>query len=199
VDTSISEQENDDPVSDQEETNKNPLSVIGDLSTNSVATAKATSQAVYTLVDSIVKGGMNMTFSWEKTKKKGASDTRKEEKRSRFFIDPPKTTYEWRRTPIPAQFLGVRDHVEIRDITEYKIFLNASVTEVLCTTTAEALAMGKFAIIPKHGKFQLLVSYTFAPFSYAFDLQCPTSSFISLPTVSLLRVQPNASRRSNGL
>ena len=33
---------------------------------------------------------------------------------------------------------------------EYKIFVNPSITEVLCTCTAEATAMGKFIIIPDH-------------------------------------------------
>lgn len=139
---------------DEEKGSTHPLAVIGDLSSNSVATAVATSQAVYSLADSIVKAGMNMTVTWENTTGQEASDTEGEEKKaetSRFFIDPPKTTYEFRRTPIPARFLGVKDHAELRDITGYKIFLNASVTEVLCTTTAEALAMGKFAVIPKHG------------------------------------------------
>ena len=32
----------------------------------------------------------------------------------------------------------------------YKIFINPSVTEVLCTTVAEALAMGKWVICPEH-------------------------------------------------
>jgi len=151
-----SESASEEQESDGEKSSSNPLSVIGDLSSNSVATAVATSQAVYSLADSIVKGGMKMTLTWEKTKTGEASDADGEEKKaeaSRFFIDPPKTTYEWRRTPIPARFLGVKDHAELRDIPESNIFLNASVTEVLCTTTAEALAMGKFVIIPKHGEY----------------------------------------------
>jgi hypothetical protein len=69
-----------------------------------------------------------------------------------FYFDPPQSRFEWRINPIPARFLGVKDHALLRDIPEHKIFLNMSITEVLCTTTAEALAMGKFAIIPKHRK-----------------------------------------------
>jgi hypothetical protein len=72
---------------------------------------------------------------------------------SKFTFDPPKSTYELRRAPIPARFLGVKDHALMRDFPAHKIFLNASVTEVLCTTTAEAPAMGKFALIPKHRKY----------------------------------------------
>ena len=70
-------------------------------------------------------------------------------KKPSYVFDPPKTLFEWRRQPIPAQFLGVKDHALLRDMP-YKIFLNTSVTEVLCTTTAEALAMGMFVIILHH-------------------------------------------------
>lgn len=49
---------------------------------------------------------------------------------------------------VPGQFPGRQDHAQF--CTDYKVIVNPSVTEVLCTTTAEALAMGKFAIIPKH-------------------------------------------------
>ena len=49
---------------------------------------------------------------------------------------------------VPGQFHGRQDHAEF--CSDYKVIVNPSITEVLCTTTAEALAMGKFAIIPKH-------------------------------------------------
>ncbi|KAL7578770.1 hypothetical protein ACA910_015998 [Epithemia clementina (nom. ined.)] len=49
---------------------------------------------------------------------------------------------------MPVEFMGRLDHAALS--TEYKIFVNPSITEVLCTTTAEALAMGKFVIIPHH-------------------------------------------------
>jgi hypothetical protein len=62
-------------------------------------------------------------------------------------VELPTTFSELRRQPIPATFPGRVDHGTVKD---HKIFLNPSVSEVLCTTTAEALAMGKYAIIPMH-------------------------------------------------
>lgn len=67
-----------------------------------------------------------------------------------FGLVPPRARFKWRRTPLPARFLGVQDHIVVRDIPQQSIFLNMSTTEVLCTTSAEALAMGKFVIIPQH-------------------------------------------------
>jgi hypothetical protein len=69
-----------------------------------------------------------------------------------FHLAPARARFKWRRHPIPARFLGVQDHIVVRDIPQTKIFLNLSTSEVLCTTSAEALAMGKFVILPKHRK-----------------------------------------------
>jgi len=52
------------------------------------------------------------------------------------------------KPPVPARFMGRQDHAVLTK--DYKIFVNPSITEVLCTTTAEATAMGKFVIIPDH-------------------------------------------------
>jgi hypothetical protein len=62
-------------------------------------------------------------------------------------VEIPKTFHELRRKPIPARFPGRVDHAEVKDCS---VFVNPSTSEVLCTTTAEALAMGKFTIIPVH-------------------------------------------------
>eukprot|EP00588_Corethron_pennatum_P013782 CAMPEP_0194274728 /NCGR_PEP_ID=MMETSP0169-20130528/7741_1 /TAXON_ID=218684 /ORGANISM="Corethron pennatum, Strain L29A3" /LENGTH=513 /DNA_ID=CAMNT_0039018003 /DNA_START=1 /DNA_END=1539 /DNA_ORIENTATION=+ len=66
-------------------------------------------------------------------------------------FDLPKTIRELVcKAPIPTRFLGRKDHFEATAGDKYTVFINPSVTEVLCTTTAEALAMGKFAVIPAH-------------------------------------------------
>ena len=83
-----------------------------------------------------------------KTIKDGIQLMRQFEKKT-LLQKIPKSKYEWRKKPIPARFLGPRDHAALK-FMPYKIFLNPSVTEVLCTTSAEALAMGKFVILPEH-------------------------------------------------
>jgi glycosyltransferase involved in cell wall biosynthesis len=62
-------------------------------------------------------------------------------------LELPKSFHELRKNPIPATFKGRVDHANVK---HPKIFVNPSVSEVLCTTTAEALAMNKFVIIPVH-------------------------------------------------
>jgi hypothetical protein len=77
-------------------------------------------------------------------------------KRKLDSVDLPNTFAELRRQPIPATFPGRVDHAELK---EHKIFVNPSISEVLCTTTAEALAMGKFAIVPVHPSNQFFMKF----------------------------------------
>mmetsp|Transcript_9685 Transcript_9685/g.18180 ORF Transcript_9685/g.18180 Transcript_9685/m.18180 type:complete len:762 (-) Transcript_9685:77-2362(-) len=70
------------------------------------------------------------------------------DKMDKFMNEIPKSRFELRKHSIPSTFLGRMDHASLGD--GYKIFVNPSETEVLCTTTAEAIAMGKFVIIPQH-------------------------------------------------
>jgi hypothetical protein len=121
-----------------------PISILGDLSGQTFDIGLATTSAVGKLTDTLASLGFNIAFS-----KETQEDAVNSSKPNSFHFDPPKSRFELRRHPIPARFLGLKDHAMIRD-TEHKIFLNLSETEVLCTTTAEALAMGKFVIIPSH-------------------------------------------------
>jgi glycosyltransferase involved in cell wall biosynthesis len=59
-----------------------------------------------------------------------------------------KAAFEAKKPSVPARFLGRQDHLEV--CVGYKIFVNPSVSEVLCTATAEAIAMGKFVLCPVH-------------------------------------------------
>ena len=136
-----------------------PISVIGDLSMKAYDTSKATSGAAVAVVKTVANAGLNVAFTQDASTPKRPSKNGKSDKprKQKLIFDPPKSVHEFRRHPIPARFLGTKDHVLIRDIHEHKIFLNMSITEVLCTTSAEALAMGKFVILPKHRKFPCVV------------------------------------------
>ena len=143
------------PYPQSGENGSNPLSIISGISGKTISTGRAASQAIYKLGDKMVKAGIAMSFTEDIPAEdcESQSDKAIDSKTKKKFFDPPKSRYEFRKHPVPARFLGVKDHALMRDIPEHKIFLNMSTTEVLCTTTAEALAMGKFAIIPKHRKF----------------------------------------------
>ena len=57
---------------------------------------------------------------------------------SELMNEMPKSRHEFRKESIPATFPGRMDHASLKE--DYKIFVNPSLTEVLCTTTAEVSA-----------------------------------------------------------
>lgn len=114
--------------------NVDPFSIISDVSKKTLHTGISTTLAVKNLADSAIKASFDLTFSPEINE----SQSNDEVSSAKFKFDPPQSICELRRNPIPARFLGVKDHALLKDLP-HKIFLNPSVTEVLCTTTAEAL------------------------------------------------------------
>lgn len=129
---------------------QNPQDVMRHLGVQTMQTGHNVSRAISTLSDKLTSLGLRVAFSEHEPK---SLEDEKEE--TKFFFDPPRSRYELRRHPIPARFVGTKDHALLRDVPEHKIFINLSITEVLCTTSAEALAMGKFVIIPNHRKCTL--------------------------------------------
>lgn len=61
------------------------------------------------------------------------------------------------RQPLPVTFMGRQDHASLS--SDYKIFVNPSITEVLCTTTAEAVAMNKWVIVPRHASNEFFAAF----------------------------------------
>lgn len=134
------------------QTSPSPLNIIGDIGGKTLSTGVETAGAAVKMIESLMEAGLGAF----RRDREASDETVKPKSRIRapaFMLGPARSRFKWRRSPIPARFLGVQDHIVVRDYSNQKIFLNMSITEVLCTTSAEALAMGKFVILPKHRKY----------------------------------------------
>ena len=63
----------------------------------------------------------------------------------------------------PLEFHGAIDHAH-ESLFGYHVFVNPSTSEVLCTATAEAIAMGKVVVIPDHPSNQFFKTFRNARF-----------------------------------
>ncbi|XP_026402571.1 digalactosyldiacylglycerol synthase 2, chloroplastic-like [Papaver somniferum] len=73
-------------------------------------------------------------------------------------IDSEKVQEKAKKLELPVEVYPGRDHADPL-FHDYKLFLNPSTSDVVCTTTAEALAMGKIVICSNHPSNEFFMQF----------------------------------------